>query len=980
MKNNDSLFKTHALTQTNTECLGITFEDQVARRQHFSAQLQTLLNQTDFRQLSGFPTASEEAILALSDPPYYTACPNPWITEAIERWQEENKAQGLVTNQQNQTKDEHDCLVVQEPFTADVSEGKNDPIYTAHSYHTKVPHKAIMRYILHYTQPGDIIFDGFCGTGMTGVAAQLCGDKKTVEELGYRVLSDGTIEALDTRNQTQNKSRLWQSFSQLGVRYAILNDLSPSASFIAYNYNQPIDDLMTFESEMTQVLQQVEKECRWLYQTVHLTLDFSADEIKSVILGDKDCPHGLILGQVNYVVWSDVFVCPTCTEELIFWQVAVDQGTEQVKTHFSCPHCATKLTKRLLERAWITRWDKALQQMLQQPKQVPVLINYSVGKQRYQKTPDAFDFALLDKIEQTDIPYWFPTEKLPVGDKTKEAFRLGLSHVHHFYTKRNLWVFATFMHWGQQSRWRNHLLGIAKDCQSYATKMVKLNIPRLLHQSGQFMGLVSGTFYLPSLHAEQSTLVSMMNRAKKVLKNYSRYPQLNTPAVLISNSDSGQLKIPNESIDYIFLDPPFGSNIMYSELNFLWEAWLQVFTDSQPEAIMSQTQGKTISEYRILMVKCLRETFRILKPGRWLTVEFSNTQASVWNTIQTALLEVGFVIANVSALDKKQGSFNAVTNTTSVKQDLIISAYKPHTQLHHVLNNLNPTALKELGVWEFVSHHLQYLPLVKTKGGELEFIAEREPRILYDRTVAYFVSHGYPVPLSSQAFQAGLKEQFKERDGMIFLKTQVAEYEQRRQQVNKAPQLELFVCDERSAIDWLHYYLKNKPATRQEIHPAFIKLLGAGWKKHELVPELDDLLTFNFLKYPGEGEIPNQIYHYFKQFEEYRHLSANDPLLKQQAAECWYIPDIHQAKELEKMREALLLREFKHYRQNNKKNFTAFRLEVLRAGFKQAWEQKDYQTIIQISSKMPTEVLYQDDKLLQFYDLAIIRQDNCEFF
>ena len=61
-------------------------------------------------------------------------------------------------------------------FAADVSEGKNDPIYSAHSYHTKVPHKAIMRYILHYTEPGDIVFDGFSGTGMTGVAAQMCGD------------------------------------------------------------------------------------------------------------------------------------------------------------------------------------------------------------------------------------------------------------------------------------------------------------------------------------------------------------------------------------------------------------------------------------------------------------------------------------------------------------------------------------------------------------------------------------------------------------------------------------------------------------------------------------------------------------------------------------------------------------------------------------------------------------------------------------
>ena len=61
------------------------------------------------------------------------------------------------------------------PFAADVSEGKTHQIYKAHSYHTKVPHLAIVPYLLHYTEPGDIVLDGFAGSGMTGVAAQWCG-------------------------------------------------------------------------------------------------------------------------------------------------------------------------------------------------------------------------------------------------------------------------------------------------------------------------------------------------------------------------------------------------------------------------------------------------------------------------------------------------------------------------------------------------------------------------------------------------------------------------------------------------------------------------------------------------------------------------------------------------------------------------------------------------------------------------------------
>ena len=100
------------------------------------------------RNIEGFPIGKDEDILALSDPPYYTACPNPYINDFIARY---GKPYDAKTDNYKRT-----------PFVADISEGKNDPLYNAHSYHTKVPHKAIIPFIEHYTEPGDI-FDGFCG-------------------------------------------------------------------------------------------------------------------------------------------------------------------------------------------------------------------------------------------------------------------------------------------------------------------------------------------------------------------------------------------------------------------------------------------------------------------------------------------------------------------------------------------------------------------------------------------------------------------------------------------------------------------------------------------------------------------------------------------------------------------------------------------------------------------------------------------------
>lgn len=128
----------------------------------------------------------------------------------------------------------------------------------------------------------------------------------------------------------------------------------------------------------------------------------------------------------------------------------------------------------------------------------------------------------------------------------------------------------------------------------------------------------------------------------------------------------------------MFVDPPFGFNIFYADLNKIVEAWHRVISDVRGEAVIDEYMDKDIHVYQRLIQGCFAEFYRVLKPGRWMTVVFSNSQAKVWNAIQVALQEAGFVVAEVTTLDKKQGSFKQVTSTNAVKQDLVISAYKPN--------------------------------------------------------------------------------------------------------------------------------------------------------------------------------------------------------------------------------------------------------------------------------------------------------------
>lgn len=302
----NDLFKESAKSSGPVECLGQTFANDEARREHFLDLLREKLKDPAFRKIEGFPIGTDEDILALSDPPYYTACPNPFIEDFIREYGKPYNSTEPYSKV---------------PFAADVSEGKYDPLYKLHPYHTKVPHKAIMRYLLHYTQPGALVFDGFCGTGMTGVAAQLCGDKASIEELGYKVDNDGVIYQQDA----DNIGAEWTPFSHLGQRFAVLNDLSPAAAFFSYKHNASLD-LPAFKEESDLLLSKVEAECGWMYKTLHKPNEDQVNRAVELIQSQErpDVENIGPAGKINYVVWSDVFSCPECSDEIIFWRDAVD--------------------------------------------------------------------------------------------------------------------------------------------------------------------------------------------------------------------------------------------------------------------------------------------------------------------------------------------------------------------------------------------------------------------------------------------------------------------------------------------------------------------------------------------------------------------------------------------------------------------------------------------------------------------------------
>jgi predicted RNA-binding Zn-ribbon protein involved in translation (DUF1610 family) len=839
------------------------------------------------RGIGGFPIAKDEDIIALSRPPYYTACPNPYISDFI-------KEHGAPYDEST---DDYHC----EPFAADVSEGKSDPIYMAHSYHTKVPYKAIMRYILHYTKPGDIVLDGFCGTGMTGVAAQMCGcaDAET------RTLYESEMQGI-----------------RWGTRYAVLNDLSPAAAFISSVYNTPVD-ADTFEAEARAVLDAAKTDCEWMYETSHV--DSNGNPQKGV-------DGAVQKGTINYTVWSDVFVCPNCSKELVYWDVAVKEDRTGVSGSFVCPHCGSMLTKVDCSRAWITQYDPNSGRVFRIAKQVPTIINYIFGGKKYEKRTDEHDMRIIAQINEMHIPFDYPHSELPNGEKFREPKNVGITQTDLFYTRRNLYVLSCICDKTTRSKFKNQLM--------FLLTSVLIKTASKLHNIGlkkgsiNLAGAMPNALFIPSALAERNIFELLSGKLRDIIPVFAIEKK---QSAIVSCASACSLNIiPENSIDYIFTDPPFGSNLNYSELSFIWEDWLKVITNNKEEAIINKTQAKGLSEYQGLMERCFSQYFRALKPERWITIEFHNSKNSVWNAIQEALLRSGFIVADVRTIDKEQGSYNQMTSAGAVKQDLVISAYKPKESF---IRRFTERAGDPEMTWEFVRQHLQNVPIAPDSTGKIEMVAERQDYLLFDRMVAFHIMNGIPVPMDASSFYAGLRERFLWRDGMFFLSDQVNEYDERRRKMGlQDQQLALFVFDEKSAIMWLNFQLSKARQTYSEIYTPYTKELHQA--KFEQMPELSDMLKENFLQ-DNDGK--------------------------------WYIPNLSDKADLEKLRRKRLLKDFFDIYAKGAGRIRNARTEAIRIGFDECWKERNYSLIVKVGDRLPENVLQEDPALLMYYDNAANR-------
>ncbi|MGA9772835.1 MAG: DNA methyltransferase [Blastocatellia bacterium] len=510
-------------------------------------------------------------------------------------------------------------------FDKPIETTKATAIYNMHTYWSKKPHDAIREYIRHYTKEGDLVLDPFCGSGGTALAALMEGRK------------------------------------------AIAIDRSPAATFITKNYCTPVD-VEELKAAFEELKRKVQPEIDWLYETRCDRCDGKAT--------------------TGYTVYSQVFRCGRCMEKVtLFDCVEVEGQTAKGKPQKVnvCPHCYQRGNREVI-RSQSEKFGS-----------IPVMVSYlcksgckpARGLRKHNEVDEKkreyfhkYDLGKLREIERKGIPYRYPQgfDMTGFSRYQRDALRLyNIKEVADLFTKRNLWALAVV---------RNAVRNINDvDLRVLLTWCV-LKCSRMMRFCSDGIGrIMTGTYYIPQI-GRDSHVLSYINEAfGDVLAHHiaKRIEIANQPLeVFISTEDSRRLKaISDETVDYIFTDPPYADKIQYGELNFIWEAWLDFDTRwHDEEIIVNEVRGRSVADWAEMTRQVMTECYRVLKPGRWLSLCYHDTSEGTWSLVQDIMKSVGFEVQtgdSVLFIDTTQKTHNQIHADKVNKRDLVINFRKPRS-------------------------------------------------------------------------------------------------------------------------------------------------------------------------------------------------------------------------------------------------------------------------------------------------------------
>jgi len=396
-----------------------------------------------------------------------------------------------------------------------------------------------------------------------------------------------------------------------------------------------------------------------------------------------------------------------------------------------------------MERLTETVRDDVINRLVERRKRRAVWIYGASGTKTWSRPVTDDDLDLLARVARERLPDTVPHIEIPWGDLHRRGYHQGITHLHHFYTHRNLIVFGRL--WQRTEHYSNHLrdalrFWLLSYNASHATVMTRV-VAKSKQKDLVVTSAQPGVLYVSGLPVEKNLIAGLRRKLSTIAAAFAVVSG-RKGRVEVHQRSSCKVDLPDGAIDYVFTDPPFGGNIPYAEISFLNEAWLNRFTDRTDEAIVSISQNKTLTDYQELLTAALSEVHRILKPRGSATLVFHSASADVWNALQTAYTQASLSVRSAGVLGKTQGSFKQVTTSGAVRGDPVLLLGK------------QPPRARQAGdcVWQVAERLLRQAALTLDP---LEQTAQRA----YSRLVTHYLTLHQQVPLDAESFYRWHSEQ-----------------------------------------------------------------------------------------------------------------------------------------------------------------------------------------------------------------------------
>lgn len=541
------------------------------------------------------------------------------------------------------------------------------------------------------------MLDTFAGSGTTGLATLLC-DKPTEE-----------LKRMVDRLKLKPK---W------GPRTSVLYELGVLGAFVSKTMCNPPNPVV-FEAAANKLISDVDASVGWMYSS-------------------KDSDG--MSGTIRHVIWSDVLVCPHCGSESLYSDVAVKKNPLRFINTFICPHCGHETDIDQVNHVTESKNDPLNKsKFIGKKREQAIIYGHTKGK-NWQRISNEDDAKFFSKIERLEIPKHVPNTKINWGELQRNGYHQGITHIHHFYTRRNLLVFAKL--WESINTFDPDIqdalrLLVLSYNSSHATLMTRV-VAKKNQNDFVLTGAQSGILYISSLPVEKNIIIGLRRKLKTFRDAFS-VVYGSTSKVCVVNESSTKLNMKNKSVDYVFTDPPFGDYIPYAELSQINEAWLGKVTIRDNEVIISPSQNKDVSAYALLMGNVFSEISRVLKDDAKATLVFHSAKAAVWRAMADAYKGAGLKVIASSVLDKLQVSFKQVVSSISVKGDPLLLLVKQDKG--NITYNVE------------ITQHTNLIDEVINKASlEVDNSKERTAERLYSRYISRCLEMGIVVTMNAESF------------------------------------------------------------------------------------------------------------------------------------------------------------------------------------------------------------------------------------